>query len=180
MASDEGLPAGERGAAMTTLNLWQCDTCARTYAADITTCTAPTCTNILPLSAKERLICDAFRRSGILDELVAIAQNPAALTRFALRLRGLAQLDREDLGEAIDALFELFVGHGLHKTGEAVEVRWKRLENWELIDKFIGHMEHADALDPDSGLPHYVHAAMRVLMRAQRAINFHRAKENAA
>ncbi len=77
------------------MNLWQCDRCSRVYANDVANCTAPTCTNILPLSAKERLICDTFRRAGILDELVTIAQNPAALARFALRLRADTTNDKE-------------------------------------------------------------------------------------
>ncbi len=66
---------------MTALNLWQCDTCARTYAADVAKCTATKCTGEMPMSMKERMICDVFRREGLLDALLETARQLALLQR---------------------------------------------------------------------------------------------------
>lgn len=82
----------------------------------------------------------------------------------------IAQLYREGLGPALDMMLDLFVGHGLHKTGEKVEQRWRKLDHEQLLDKTDGHLAHGYSLDDDSGLPHYAHAAMRTLMLLQLAI----------
>ncbi len=158
---------------MTTLNLWQCDTCSRTYAADVAQCTAPTCTNILPLSAKERLICDASHRAGIVDEVLELTNHPEIV-------RGVVQMIREQLTDGLRSTCELFTGHGLHKTGERQELRHLQLTDNEVWDKAAKHTGHWDEADGDSGQPHAAHGAMRNIMLADRAIKTNRAKENAA
>jgi len=81
-----------------------------------------------------------------------------------MRITGKTQriIEAEGLCAALNLVGELLSsGDGLAKHGPRY---WMSLGRDEHAKKAAGHAEHGSATDPDSGLPHSVHALARQMM----------------
>ncbi len=53
---------------------WSCPKCARQYGTDVEKCVSRGCTDIPSRADQERFLFDTYRKAGVLDEALALAE----------------------------------------------------------------------------------------------------------